>query len=161
MLAFNCEFILLQISLDVMKSALEWLRRMQSLNLGKSEQFFLGLQPYLTSSKETLRIKSLIVISSFVLEITSNLIILTVKDMEFLKSQLRDATDFSLKEILKLLLSLSHLEQNVKVMSSNNLLSSLSQVFEDDNEAETAIAAQLIQKIVDFEASIDEVCNIT
>lgn len=152
----------MQISLKVTKSALEWLQHMQSFNPGKiKEQFVLGLQPYLSSSKgEALRIQALMVITSSMEEIASNtpdLFILTIEDMELLKSQLSHATDFSSKEVLGLLLSLSHLSQNLKVMSSTKLLGSLSQVFEGDkNEAEQEIAAQLIQSIVEFETSKEE-----
>lgn len=132
---------------------------MQKYNPGRiNEQFIDGLQPYLNSSKGALlRVKALMVISSSIEVMAANvpdLFNLTIEDMELLKSQLSHATDFSSKEVLELLLSLSHLPRNLRVMSSANFLVSLSQIFEgDNNEAEQDIAAQLIQSIVELEES--------
>jgi hypothetical protein len=135
------------------------LQHLQGFNPGKiNEQFIHGLQPYLSSSKgELLRIKALMIISSSVEEIASDFFELTTEDMELLKSQLSHARDFSSKEVLELLLTMSHLSQNLRVMSSTELLDPLSQILDGDkNEAEQDIAAQLITSIVEFEASTKE-----
>ena len=142
-----------------MKGALEWLQHLQSLNPKRiDEQFILSLQPYLSSSIEkVLRMQALMVIHSSIEGMADNkhsLFVLTTEDMEFLKSQLSHAIDFSSHDVLELLLSLSHLPQNLEMMSLMNLLSSLSLIMEGDmNETEQEIAAQLIQRIMEYEVS--------
>lgn len=146
----------MQVSLRLVKQVLEWLQHMQSFNPRKTdEQLVLNLQPYLSSSVEkVLRVQALMVIRTSTKEIAHNFFVLSTEDMEFLKSQLSHATDFSSLDVLQLLLSLSQLSQNLEMMSVTNLLSSLVMIFEGDkNVMEQEIAAQ---SIVEYEDSTNE-----
>lgn len=160
---YSHAYICIQITLIVVKRALEWLQRIQSYNLSKNdEQLLLVLQPYLSSSTERiLRMQALLAISSSIKELANtmpDLFVLTSQDSEYLKLQLGHPTDFSSEGVLRLLLSLSCLSQNIGVMRSTDLLDSLSLIFEGDkNEEEQEIAAQLVQCIVEFDTSTKNV----
>lgn len=85
-----------------------------------------------------------------------DVLFLTIQDMEYIKLQLSCETDFASAAVLKLLLSLSFLPQNLEAMRSAKFINSLSLIFEGGaNLLEQEIAAQLVQAIVEFEASTD------
>ena len=89
--------------------------------------------------------------------IVSDLVFLNSQDMEYVKLQLSCEVDFSSEKLLKLLLNLSSVSQNVIMMSKHKLLDSLSLIFETENDMEQEIAAQLIQRIIEFESSTQAV----
>lgn len=156
-------FLQLQVSLTrVLKGALEWLQQLQRFNLSTTDdkQLFSVLQPYLSSTEMILRVQALMVISLSIKDlasIPSDIVFLNSQDMEYIMLQLGCEVDFSSENLLKLLLHLSSLSQNVKMMYSHKLLDSLSLIFETDKDMELEIAAQLIQRILEFESSTETV----
>ena len=158
-------FMQLQGSLIIVyKKALEWLQQLLKFNLSTSDddkRLFPVLQPYLCSSEMILRIQALMVVSFPVNDsasiIVSDLVFLNSQDMEYVKLQLSCEVDFSSEKLLKLLLNLSSVSQNVIMMSKHKLLDSLSLIFETENDMEQEIAAQLIQRIIEFESSTQAV----
>lgn len=142
------------------KRALEWLQELQRFNLNTTDdkQLLSVLQPYLSSTEMILRVQALMIISSSTKDLASILsenVLLNSQDMEYIKLQLSCEADFSLENLLKLLLYLCSLSQNVKMMCSHKLLDSLSLIFETDKNMEQEIAAQLIQHILEFESSFE------
>lgn len=145
--------------MTVVQRVLKWLQKVQAFVGKVDEQLIAVLQPYLTTSTEILKIQALLAISlsSNVVESTKHdFLVMTTQDMNYLKTQLCSEKDFSSKEVLDLLLSISFLPQNLEIMSSGKVLETLSMILEgDDNIEEQEIAARLIQSIVDFEASTE------
>ena len=140
------------------KRALEWLQRLLKFRLSTAndERLFSVLQPYLGSAEMILRVQALMVVSLLINEsasIVSDLVFFNSEDMEYIKLQLSCEVDFSSEKLLKLLLNLSSVSQNVVMMSTHKLLDSLSLIFETDKDMEQEIAAQLIQLIIEFESS--------
>lgn len=147
----------------MVKRALEWLQQIQTYNMSKTDEHLLQvLQPFLTSAEKILRVQALMAISSSIKGLTSvpGHFVLSIQDMEYLQSQLSHEDDFTSEEVLRLMLSLSCLSQNLRVMRSSKFIDCLSVIFEGKtNVVEQEIAAQLVQIIVESETTSEAVAT--